>query len=244
MILFSEDYLIYTLLGIILIPGILYSIITSARVNSIFNKYSKVFSSTNITGADAARKILQAQGISNVQVVRSEDSQLVDNFNPQTNYITLSSKVYDGTSISSLGVAAHEVGHAIQHSQDYAPAKVRIALVYVNNFMSTFVWPLILCGMLLDLAYIGGIVGDIFLYVGVLFFGASLLLTLCTLPVELDASKRALKLLVSTGCVDAMEVKGAKKVLSAAAKTYVAAILVSALNLLRFVLYFLSRRKD
>ena len=174
------------------------------------------------TPSEAAKRILESKGITDVQIVKSGESNLVDNYNPKSNIITLSKRVYEGTSISALGVAAHEVGHAIQYSENYAGIKIRTALAYVSNFMSSIVWPLILFGIILDVAYIGGLVGDVFLYAGVVFFGVSLLFTICTLPVELDASNRALKLLVSTGCVDSMEVKGARKVLSAAAKTYVA----------------------
>ncbi len=242
-ILFSPEYLEYTLMGLILIPGIIYATIVSAKVNTTFSTYEKVLSSQNITGAECVRRILQAQGISDVTIQKSNDSELVDNFNPKTNIITLSAKVYDSTSISALGVAAHETGHAIQYAQDYKPMKIRTALAYASNFMSYFVWPLVLMGIVLDVAYVGGVLGNAFLWTGIAFFGVSMLFSLITLPVELDASKRALALLVSTGCVDEMEVKGAKKVLSAAAKTYIAALLVSILQLVRFLLFFLMRSK-
>ncbi len=242
-ILFSPEYLEYTLMGLILIPGIIYATIVSAKVNTTFSTYEKVLSSQNITGAECVRRILQAQGICDVTIQKSNDSELVDNFNPKTNIITLSAKVYDSTSISALGVAAHETGHAIQYAQDYKPMKIRTALAYASNFMSYFVWPLVLMGIVLDVAYVGGVLGNAFLWTGIAFFGVSMLFSLITLPVELDASKRALALLVSTGCVDEMEVKGAKKVLSAAAKTYIAALLVSILQLVRFLLFFLMRSK-
>ncbi len=243
LVLFSPEYLQYTLMGLIVVPGIIYAMIVSAKVNTTFSKYEKVLSSQNITGAECVKRILQAKGIVDVTIQRSDDSELVDNFNPKTNIITLSKKVYDSTSISALGVAAHETGHAIQYAEDYKPMKIRTALAYASNFMSYFVWPLVLMGIVLDLAYVGGIVGTAFLWVGVAFFGVSMLFSLITLPVELDASKRALNLLVSTGCVDSMEVKGAKKVLSAAAKTYVAGLLISILQLVRFLLFFLSHSK-
>ena len=242
-IMFSPEYLEYTLMGLILIPGIIYATIVSIKVNTTFSKYEKVVSSKNITGAECVRRILESQGIIGVTIQKSDDTELVDNFNPQTNIITLSSKVYDSTSISALGVAAHETGHAIQYAQEYKPMKVRTALVHVSNFMSYFVWPLVLIGIVLDFAYVGGLIGKAFLWAGVAFFGVSMFFSLVTLPVELNASKRALALLVSTGCVDEMEVKGAKKVLSAAAKTYVAALLVSILQLVRFLLFFMAHSK-
>lgn len=243
-ILFSPEYLEYTLMGIILIPGLIFAMVASARVNSTFHKYDQVLSSKGLTGAEVAQKIMEAEGIYDVQIQKGNTNELTDNFNPKTKIITLSNKVYSGTSISAIGVAAHETGHAVQHVKGYKPMKIRTALAYVSNFMSVLVWPLIIIGIILDFAYIGGIVGKSFLWVGVAFFGVSTLFSLITLPVEFNASNRALKLLVSTGCVDEMEVKGCKKVLSSAAMTYVAALVVSILELLRFVLFFLLRSRD
>lgn len=245
-ILFSPEYLEYTLLGLILLPGLIYASFTSIRVKATFARYKQVLSAKGITGAECARRILDAQGVYDVEIVRSGSNDLVDNYNPQTNTITLSADVYDGMSISALGVAAHETGHALQYAEGYAPIKIRTVLAHASNFMSAFVWPLVLVGIVLNLAYIGGIAGNILLWCGVGFFGLSLIFSLITLPVELNASKRAVNLLVTTDCVDQMEVKGAKKVLRAAAMTYVAAIVVSILQLVRFLLYFLmnSRNND
>lgn len=244
-ILFSPEYLEYTLMGLILLPGLIFAIYASSKVNSTFNKYNQVLSSKGLTGADVSRKILQAKGITDIKIVRSSNTELSDNFNPSTKKIVLSSRVYDNSTISALGVAAHETGHAIQYSEGYAPLKIRTVLAKVSSFMSYLVWPLILIGIVLDIAYIGGIVGDVFLWLGVGFFSVSLIFSLITLPVELNASKRALELLVSCNCLDTMEVKGAQKVLSSAAMTYIAAVVVSALELLRFVLFFLVRsRRD
>ncbi len=243
-ILFSPEYLEYTLMGIILIPGLIFAMVASARVKTTFNKYDQVLSSKGLTGAQVVQKILDAEGIFDIQVQKGNTSELVDNFNPKTKVITLSNKVYEGTSISAIGVAAHETGHAVQLAKGYKPMKIRTALAYTSNFLSMFVWPLIIIGIVLDFAYVGGVVGKTFLWVGVAFFGVSTLFSLITLPVEFNASNRALKLLVSTGCVDEMEVKGCKKVLSSAAMTYVAALVVSILELLRFVLFFLVRSRD
>lgn len=246
LILFSPEYLQYTLLGIILLPGMIFAIITSAKVNSTFLKYNKVLSSKGYSASDVVKKILENEGVYDVEVIKSSNPELVDNYNPKTKTVTLSAKVFQSTSIAALGIAAHETGHAIQDAKGYVPLKARNVLATVGGVISTFVWPLILIGIILDFAYVGGIVGKAFLWAGVGFFSISLIFSLITLPVELDASKRALKLLVANGFVDEMEVKGAKKVLSAAAMTYVAAIVVSILQLLRFVLFFLlnSRRSD
>ena len=243
MILFSPEYIHYTLLGIILLPGIIYASYTSIKVKSTFDKYNQILVSTQITGAECAKRILESEGITDVQIVKGS-GELTDNYNSKTNVITLSADVYNGTTIAALGVAAHEVGHAIQHAKNYAGAKIHTALGVAGQFMSHFVWPIILIGIVLDFAYVGGFVGKAFLWAGVGFFGVSLLFSIITLPVELNASKRALKLLVSTNCVASVEVKGAEKVLSAAAQTYIAAIVVSVLELLRFVLFFFSRNKD
>ena len=242
-ILFSPEYIEYTILGIVLLPGLIFAIYTSTKVNTTFSKYSTVLASKDLTGAMVAKKIMEAKGIFDVTIVKSENTELVDNFNPETKVVTLSKKVYDGTSIASLGVAAHEIGHVIQHAEGYTPIKIRSVLAKTSTIFSYLVWPLIVVGIVLDFAYIGGVFGKTFLWCGVAFFGLSLVFSLVTLPVELDASKRALDLLVQTDCLDDTEVLGAKKVLKSAAMTYVAAIVVSLLQLLRFLLYFVLSSK-
>ena len=243
MILFSPEYIEYTLLGLILLPGLIYASITSLRVKTTFARYKNVLSAKGITGAECVKKILEAQGVRDVAVVWSGQGDLVDNYNPQTNTITLSADVFDGTSISALGVAAHEAGHALQYAEGYAPIKIRTVLAHVSNLTSSLVWPLLIIGIVFNFAYIGGVFGNVFLWCGVGLFSLSLIFSLITLPVELNASKRAINLLVQTGCVDQMEVKGAKKVLKAAAMTYVAAIVVATLQLVRFLLFFLLNSK-
>ena len=243
-ILFSPEYIEYTILGLVLLPGLIFACITSAKVNITFNKYNEVHSSKGYSGESVAKMILEHKGIYDVQIAKGYSDDLVDNYNPQTGVVTLSNKVYSGTSISALGVAAHEIGHAIQHSEGYLPLKVRTVVAKTSSIMSTFVWPLIFLGIVFDFAYIGGVIGKTFLWLGVIFFSVSLLFSLVTLPVELDASKRGLKLLLEVGALDEMEVKGAKKVLSAAANTYVAGIVVSILQLLRFILFFVLNSKN
>lgn len=234
----------YYLLGIILLPGIIMASWAQVKVTSTYNKFSQVLSSKGYTGAEAARAILKSQGITGVEVVRSHKGHLSDHYDPREKVVALSADVYDGTTIAALGVAAHECGHAIQHANKYMPLMVRRLLVGVSNVSSYLLWPLVVVGLILNFAYIGGVWGDILMFSGVAFFGISVIFQLVTLPVEYNASTRALEHLVGTGIVDSMEVQGAKKVLSAAALTYVAALVVALLNLLRFVLFFLNNRRD
>ncbi len=243
-ILFSPEYIEYTLLGLILLPGIIFASVMSLKVNLTFAKYYQVKSAKGYTGAEVANKILEKNNILDAVVRQGDSDDLIDNYDPQSGVVTLSKRVYGEDSVASLAVAAHEIGHVIQHSEGYAPLKVRTVLAKTSSIMNAFVWPLILIGIILDFAYIGGVIGKAFLWAGVAFFGVTLLFSLVTLPVELNASKRGLKMLVETGSLDELEVKGAKKVLSAAAMTYVAAIVVSILQLLRFVLFFILNSRD
>ena len=176
--------------------------------------------------------------------MRSNKGHLSDHYDPRNKVVALSADVYDSSTIAALGVAAHECGHAIQDAKAYFPLKLRRLLVGVSNISSYLLWPLVLVGLVLNFAYVGGIWGDILMFSGVAFFGISVIFQLVTLPIEYNASGRALELLVTTGVVDSMEVQGAKKVLSAAAMTYVAALVVSLLNLLRFVVFFLNNKRD
>ncbi|MGD9901113.1 MAG: zinc metallopeptidase [Spirochaetales bacterium] len=240
--MFSGTYLDYYLMGIILIPGLILAIIAQARVTKAFNKYSQVMSMRGLTGSELARKILDEADLQNVEVVRTEGT-LTDNYNPKTKTLSLSDAVYSSSSVASLGVAAHEVGHAIQHKEGYLPAKIRSILVPITNLISHLLWPLVMLGLLFNFgAETGGNVGNIFLWSGVILFGAAVLFSLITLPVEFDASKRAKKLMLETNVIDEMEVDGAKKVLNAAALTYVASLVVAILNLIRFIL--VARRRN
>ena len=233
----------YYLLGIILLPGIIFSIVMQAKVQSTYKKYQQVLGSKGLTGADVVKKILNMNGINNVRV-ESISGDLTDHYNPKTNVISLSESVFYGTTIADLGVAAHECGHAVQHAKNYAPAKLRNVLAIAGNIASKLFWPIIIIGLILDIGY-AMTAGKIVLIAGIVVFGLSLLFSLCTLPVELDASKRAISSLVAVGALDEMEVKGARQVLNAAAWTYIAAILMSILELLRFVLAFvLSAKRD
>ena len=235
-------YITYYLLGIILLPGIIYAIIVQTQVQTAFNTYKKVYSSSGLTAREACRNILQSAGINNVEITKIQGS-LTDNYNPKTKTLSLSESVYDSTSISALGVAAHEAGHAIQDATGYAFLKVRSGLVVFSNICSTLLWPLMIIGIIFSaLAYTS--FGSGFIIGGCVVFGVAVLVSLVTLPVEFDASKRALAALVSSGSLDSTEVKGAKAVLNAAAKTYVAGLLVSILAFIRFLASILIFRSE
>ena len=232
----------YYLLGIIILPGIIYAIIAQNKVQSTFKAYSKVNASNGMTAKDACQRILQQAGITDVKI-QPIQGNLTDNYNPTDKTLNLSDSVYNSSSIAAIGVAAHEAGHAIQHAQGYKMMKVRTALIHVSNFASGMLLPLIIIGVILSaLAYTA--LGNIFIIIGCVTFGLSVLISLVTLPVEFDASKRALANLTSSCTLDTTEVKGAKAVLNAAAQTYVAALVVSVLSFLRFILAFLITRNE
>ena len=234
--------LIYYLLGIIVLPGILYASYVQTGVMKAFNTYKKINSVKGITAKEACEKILNSAGVNGVSI-KAIDGVLTDNYDPKNKTVNLSKDVYNSTSLSSLGVASHEVGHAIQHYEKYKPLRLRNFLITVNNICSQFFWILIIIGFALSaVAYF--YYGEIFLYVGMAFYGVSLLISIVTYPVEKNASKRALDLLVQNDILDKTEVKGAEVVLKAAAQTYFAGIIVSALYFLRFVIAMLLIRRD
>lgn len=217
---------------VLVLPAVLLALFAQGFVKSTFNKYSKVPSSGNISGALAARKVLDAHGLSNVAVGRVA-GELTDHYDPRVNTIFLSESTYDSTSVAAIGVAAHEAGHAVQHSEQYFPIQIRTAIIPVTNIGSKLSVPLILIGLVLA-SYAQNF---IFLAeLGVLCFGLSTLFQLVTCPVEFNASKRAMETLRTTGILSEEELPKARKTLSAAALTYVAALAVSAMQLLRFAL--------
>ena len=235
-------YFQYYLMGIILLPGLIFAMVAQAKVTSTYNKYSEVLSSSNITAKDLL-KVLSSTCNMNYLTIKQIPGNLTDNYNPRTEEISLSSSVYNSPSISALGVACHEFGHALQKKERYAPYQFRKILIPITNIASTLLWPLVIIGLILNFgAETGGVLGDVFLWAGVGFFGLAVLLNLATLPVEYDASNRAIQILSSTRTLTQEEVSQAKEVLNAAALTYVAALVVSVLNLLRFLaVVFLSR---
>ncbi len=233
----------YILIGLILLPGIIIASIAQAKVSSAYNYYGKVKAKSGIIAKDAARMVLDGASLEKVKIGQVKGN-LTDNFNPKTNVVSLSEGVVESDSIAALGIALHEVGHAIQHNKGYYPAKLRTRVVVFSNAVSFFLWPLVFLGLMFNFVWLDGLLGSIFLWSGIGFFGLSVLLNLVTLPVEYNASNRALKILEQTGILDSSEIPGCKKVLRAAGLTYVASLIMSILILLRFVLVaFAGRRK-
>jgi uncharacterized protein len=211
---------------LILIPGIVLALYAQTRVNSAFNRYSQVKSNSGWTASAAARRMLDENGI-DVQI-RQAQGRLSDNYDPKKKTLNLSQSVHDSKSLAALGVAAHEVGHALQHKEKYAPMALRSALVPVANIGSFAAWPLLIVGLMLAM--------PVLVDIGIAVFGVAVLFQLVTLPVEFDASRRGLALLRDGGFLQEDEVAGARKVLSAAAMTYLAATLMAILQLLRLLL--------
>lgn len=218
---------------VLILIGAVICLIASARVRSTFSKYSRVRSRTGMTGAEAARRLLDSQGIYGVQIARVEGN-LTDHYDPRSKTLRLSSSVYGSDSVAAIGVAAHECGHAIQDATGYAPLGIRSALVPAANLGSQLSWPLFLIGLIFSMKPL--------LTAGIILFCAALLFQIVTLPVEFNASGRALRTLEQTGIMAPQEIRDTRKVLGAAAMTYVAAVAASLLQLLRLVL--LSRRSD
>ena len=217
--------------------GVLLSLWAQNRVNSTFARYSRVRSFSGMTGAEAARRLLNAQGIYDV-TVQPVSGKLTDHYDPRTKVVKLSDSVYNATSVAAIGVAAHECGHAMQHNEGYGPLRFRSALVPVANFGSQLSWPMILLGILF-----GGL-GSPLVQVGILMFSLAVLFQLVTLPVEFDASHRAIQILGNTGILYGDEIRDTRKVLSAAAMTYVAALITSLAQLFRLILLFGRRDED
>ena len=218
--------------------GAVICMIASARVKGTFNKYSQLRSMSGMNGAQVAQRVLQAAGIYDVQV-RHVSGSLTDHYDPRTKTVNLSDPVYNATSVAALGVAAHECGHAIQHAKSYAPLSIRSALVPIANFGSMLAWPVILIGLLFNTRSSGLIID-----IGILLFSAAVLFQLVTLPVEFDASRRALVMLRTQGILSDDELKYTRKVLKSAALTYVASAAAAILQLLRIILITNGRRRD
>ena len=212
----------------------------SHNVNSTFKKYAQQFSRRAITGAQAAQRVLNANGVHGVRIERVSGN-LTDHFDPKTNVIRLSESVYSSTSTAAIGVACHEAGHAVQYAMNYAPIKLRAAIIPVTNFGTKIAWPLMLLGLLLS-----GMSYAFYnlVYVGIACFSLSLVFQLITLPVEFNASRRAVTAIEQGGILYEDELAGAKKTLRAAALTYVAAAATSLAQLLRLLAIYGRRRRD
>ena len=225
---------------ILVLPFVILSLWASSNVNSTFRKYSQQMSRRHISGAQAAQRVLTANGVTGVRIERVRGN-LTDHFDPRTNVIRLSDSVYDSTSTAAIGVACHEAGHAVQYAQHYAPIKLRAAIIPVTNIGSKLAMPLILLGILFS-AF--GYMSYSLVYLGIACFGLSLLFQLVTLPVEFNASRRAMEAIESAGILTDEEQKGARKTLTAAAMTYVAATALALMQLLRLIMLFGGRSRD
>lgn len=222
---------------ILVLPCLILSLWASSNVNSTFRKYSKQYSLRRLTGAEAAQRVLQANGVRGVRIERISGN-LTDHYDPKTNVIRLSDQVYNNTSTAAIGVACHEAGHAVQYAEGYAPIKLRAAIIPVTNIGSRMAMPLILLGLLFSSF------GTTLIYVGIGCFALSLVFQLVTLPVEFNASRRALQAIETGNLLTEEEQKGARKTLTAAALTYVAATAVSLAQLVRLIALFGGRRRN
>ena len=220
----------------LVIIGVIICLLASSRMKSTFNKYSRVRNHSGMTGREAAEQVLRGAGIYDVRVEHIS-GDLTDHYDPRAKVLRLSDATYNSTSVAAVGVAAHECGHAIRHATGYAPLKIRGALVPVANFGSTIAWPLILIGLLFSSQS-----SMLFLNLGIIAFSLAVLFQIVTLPVEFNASSRAIRILGSSGMLYEDEVDATKKVLSAAALTYVAGAASAILQLLRIILLANSRR--
>lgn len=227
---------------VLVLPCVILSLWASANVNGTFKRYSKQFSRRGVTGAQAAAQVLSSNGVTGVRIERISGN-LTDHFDPTTNVIRLSDDVYGSTSTAAIGVACHEAGHAVQYAQDYTPMRIRAAVIPATNLGSKLAMPLILIGLIFSSL---GQLSYTLVYLGIACFGLSLVFQLVTLPVEFDASHRALAAISQTGLLTEEEQQGARKTLPAAALTYVAATATALAQLLRLMILFGNRgsRRD
>lgn len=226
-------YLDYTI--VLLIPGLLLGFYAQSKIGSTYRKYSQISNVQKLTGYDVARRMLNDNGLHSVEITQI-GGELSDHYDPRSEQVRLSYDVYYGTSVAALGIAAHEVGHAIQHAQGYFPLHVRNTVIPLTNFSSFLYMPLLLLGIVLSHPQL--------LHWGIVLFAIIVFFQIITLPVEFNASSRAIQTLGGEGILNSTEIQGAKKVLSAAALTYVAAAVTAILQLLRLVLIFGGGRND
>lgn len=225
---------------VLVIPAMILALYAQNKVNSTFKKYSRVASRSGMTGAQAARRLMELNGIYDVSIERVSGN-LTDHYDPSKKVLRLSDSVYSDTSVAAIGVAAHETGHAIQHARGYAPLTLRTVMVPLANLGSTLSMPLIFLGILFSFS---SVMGNTMINLGILLFGLSVVFTIVTLPVEFNASRRAVACLGDSGILYDDEIGGVKKVLSAAAMTYVASTAVALANFLRLIIIFGGRRRD
>lgn len=227
---FDWTYLVF------IVPCIIITLICQINVKSTFSKYSKIRNSRNLTGAQAAEYVLRKNGVTGVRIEQVAGS-MTDHFDPRTNVIRLSETVYNNTSVAAVGVACHEAGHAVQHAEGYMPNKIRSAVLPMAKIGSQLSWILILLGLIFTAK-----IGFVMLYIGIILFSLSVLFTIATLPVEFNASKRALECIKESDLLYGEEYTGAKRTLQAAAMTYVSAALTAIMQLLRLIIIANNRR--
>ena len=220
---------------ILVLPAVIFAMWAQSKVNTTFNKYSRVGARRGITGAMAAQAVLRANGVFGVGI-EYVAGNLTDHYDPKTNTIRLSDSVFSSNSVAAIGVAAHEAGHAVQYAENYGPIRIRQAIIPVSQLGSTLSMPMILIGVILN--------SSTLLDLGIIFFGLAALFQLVTLPVEYNASRRAMFALEQGNMLDGEELKGAKQTLSAAALTYVASLAVALAQFLRLILIFGGRGRD
>lgn len=249
--MFYYSFLGYYNYLIWMLPAIILSLVAQIMVKSAYSKNSKIQNSRRMTGAEAARQVLLSHNITNVSIVPVQ-GKLTDHFDPRTNTIRLSEGVYNATTIAAVGIAAHEAGHAVQHAEGYVPNKLRSFLVPVTNIGSRIGWILIIIGLIMSGFYnyndtaetvVSNDISGVFLFLGVILYSTSLIFTLVTLPVEFNASRRALATIKGSNLLVGDEYKGAKQTLTAAALTYVAAAVTALLQLLR-IIAMINRRRN
>lgn len=235
-------YLLYYILGIVMIPGVLLGIFAQYKVKSTFEKYNQKKTSRGRTAKEVARLMLNSGDCAKTKIEEIHGN-LTDNYNPRTDTVSLSQTVANNNSIAAVGVAAHEVGHVFQHKKNYTPIKIRQWLVPVLNFSNQFMWPLVIIGIICEILFYATW-SKFLIYMGLSFYALNTLFSLVTLPVELNASKRAHKMLVSSSEMDEEEARDAKKVLNAAALTYLASLITSVLSLVRVLLVVFSMNRN
>ena len=237
------EYL-YFIVGLLILPGIIYGVVAQINVNTTFNRYNKMENKHGLTAHEVAQKMLSSAGISDVKINKISGN-LTDNYDPTKKVLNLSESTHDSKSVAAIGVAAHEVGHAIQHHEQYKPLKIRSFFVPIVNFASRMFWIVFIIGIILTIVSTAWAdAGKILIWVSVAMYGGSTLFYMITVPVEYNASNRAIKNLEELFILDSDELPHAKRVLNAAAQTYVSTLVISALYFLRFVLHIFIMFKD
>lgn len=242
-LLLAGTYFEYYLMGIILIPGVLLAIYAQSRVSMTFARCNKIKVQSGKTGGEVARMLLDTAGLQDI-TIQVQGENMSDYYDHKNKVISLSKNSFSNDTVAALGVAIHEVGHALQYKSNYAPIKLRTFAITCSNISSKLLWPLVILGFIFGFGSMNGAIGNYFVWAGLIFFGLSVLVNLVTLPVEYNASRRATKILQSSGILNTEETAECKKMLSAAALTYLASFVVSILELLRFFIVFVHRNND